>query len=196
MKKMVKNKKEIKSIRERHIKGELAKNILKSLAIGGVLAAGLALPNIVQLLDFFGATESKEKLKIIRTMKKMKERKLVRIYEKDGLDVVEITESGKKRVLSYDLENIKIIRPKKWDGYWRVIIFDIPEKNKKARRALNFKLNDMEFFPLQKSVFVCPFECDKEIDFVAGFFGIRRHVKRILAKEIENDDVLRRFYNL
>lgn len=189
-------KKEIKSIRERHIKGELAKNILKSLAIGGVLAAGLALPNIVQLLDFFGVTESSEKRKIIRALDKMKKRRLIRIYEKDGFDVVEITESGKKKILSYNLENIKIIRPEKWDRYWRMIIFDIPEKNKKARRALNFKLKDMEFFPLQKSVFVCPFECKKEIDFVAEFFGVRKYIKRILAKEIENEDVLKRFYNL
>ena len=193
---MAKINKETKSIREKHIKGELAKDILKNLAIGGVLAAGFALPNIVQLLDFFGGTESSERRKIMRALDKMKKRKLVRIYEKDGFDVVEITESGKKKVFSYNLENIKIIRPKKWDGYWRVIIFDIPEKNKKARRALSFKLNDMEFFPLQKSVFVCPFECDKEIDFVAEFFGVRRYVKRILAKEIENEDVLKRFYNL
>ena len=193
---MTKINKEIKSIREKHIKGELAKNILNNLAIGGVLAAGLAFPNIVQLLDFFGATEFGERRKIMRALEKMKKRKLVRIYDKDGLDVVEITESGKKKVLSYNLENIKINRPKKWDGYWRVIIFDIPEKNKKARRALSFKLNDMEFFPLQKSVFVCPFECDKEIDFVAEFFGVRKYIKRILAKEIENEDVLKRFYNL
>lgn len=188
--------KEIKSIRERHDKGELAKNILKNLAIGGVLATGLALPNIVQLLDFFGATESSERRKIMRALDKMKERKLVITYEKDGLDVVEITESGKKKILSYNLENIKIIRPKKWDGYWRVIIFDIPEKNKKARRVLSLKLNDMEFFPLQKSVFVCPFECDNEIGFVAEFFGVRKYIKRILAKEIENEDILKRFYNL
>ena len=188
--------KEVKSIREKYEKGELAKNILKSLAIGGVLTVGLALPNIVQLFDFFGVTESSERRKIMRALEKMKERKFVRIYEKDGLDVVEITQSGKKKVLSYNLENIKITRPKKWDGYWRIVIFDIPEKNKKSRRALSLKLNDMEFFPLQKSVFVCPFECDNEIDFVAEFFEIKKYVKRILAKEIENEDVLKRFYNL
>ena len=161
----------IKSIREKYAKGELAKDILKSLAIGGFLMAGLVLPNIVQLLDFFGVTKSAEKFKIIGAIERMKQKKLVRIYHKDGADVVEITELGKKKVLSYDLENIKINRPKKWDGYWRVVIFDVPEKNKKARRALNFKLNDMEFFTLQKSVFACPFECENEIDFVTEFFG-------------------------
>ena len=190
------NTDKIKSIREKHIKGELAKNILKTLAVGGILAAGLALPNIVQVLDFFSATKSAEKFKIIRAIEGMKKRKLVIIYEKNGVDVVEITELGKKKVLSYDLENIKITRPNKWDGCWRIIIFDIPEKNKKARRALNFKLKNMEFFPLQKSVFVCPFECDDEVEFVVEFFGVKRHIRKILAKKIENDEFLKNFYNL
>ena len=186
----------IKSIREKHSKGELVKDILKSLAIGGVLTAGLVLPNIVQLLDFFGVTKSAEKFKIIGAIERMKQKKLVRIYHKDGTDIVEITELGKKKVLSYDLKNIKINRPKKWDGYWRIVVFDVPEKNKKARRALNFKLNDMEFFPLQKSVFVCPFECKDEIDFIAEFFGIKKYIRFVLAKNIENDEFLRSYYNL
>ena len=190
------NQNKIKSIREKYAKGELVKDILKNLAIGGVLTAGLALPNIVQLLDFFGVTKSAEKFKIIGAVERMKQNKLVKIYHKDGTDIIEITELGKKKVLSYDLENIKINRPKKWDGYWRIVIFDIPEKNKKARRALNFKLNDMEFFPLQKSVFACPFECENEIDFVTEFFGIKKHVRFVLAKSIENDEFLRSYYNL
>ena len=185
-----------KSIREKHAKGELIKNILKNLAIGGVLMSGFAMPNIVKLLDFFGATHTNERRKILKAVERMKQKKLVRIYEKNGREVIEITELGKKKVLSYDLENIKITRPKKWDGCWRIIIFDIPEKNKKARRALNFKLNDMEFFPLQKSVFVCPFECDDEVEFVAEFFGVKRHIRKILAKKIENDEFLKNFYNL
>ena len=186
----------IKSIREKHSKGELVKDILKSLAFGGVLAAGLALPNIVQLLDFFGVTKSSEKFKIIGAVERMKQNKLLKIYHKDGADIIEITELGKKKVLSYDLENIKIIRSNKWDGYWRLVIFDIPEKNGKARRALSQKLNEMEFFPLQKSVFVCPFECKDEIDFVAEFFGIKKYVRFVLAKNIENDEFIRSYYNL
>ncbi|PIT96922.1 hypothetical protein COT82_00535 [Candidatus Campbellbacteria bacterium CG10_big_fil_rev_8_21_14_0_10_35_52] len=190
------NKLKLKSIREKHSKGELIKNILKNLAIGGILISGLAMPNIVQLLNFFGATQTNERRKMLKAVERMKQKKLVRIYEKNGADIIEITELGKKKVLSYDLENIKITRPKKWDGYWRIIIFDIPEKNKKARRALNFKLKDMEFFPLQKSVFVCPFECKNEIEFVLEFFGVKRYVRQILAKNIENDEFLKNFFKL
>ena len=190
------NQNKIKSIREKYAKGELVKDILKNLAIGGVLTAGLVLPNIVQLLDFFGVTKSAEKFKIIGAIERMKQKKLVRIYHKDGADIIEITELGKKKLLSYDLENIKIIRSNKWDGYWRLVIFDIPEKNGKARRALSQKLNKMEFFPLQKSVFVCPFECKDEIDFVTEFFGINKYVRFVLAKNIENDEFLRSYYNL
>ena len=54
----------------------------------------------------------------------------------------------------------------------------------------------MEFFPLQKSVFICPFECKDEIDFVTEFFGIKKYVRFVLAKNIENDEFLRSYYNL
>ena len=32
------------------------------------------------------------------------------------------------------------IRQTKWDGEWRIVIFDIPEKFKKAREALKVKI--------------------------------------------------------
>jgi len=43
--------------------------------------------------------------------------------------------SGKKRILRYDLDNMKIKKPLKWDGYWRIVVFDIPE-DEKRREAL------------------------------------------------------------
>ena len=121
---------------------------------------------------------------------------MVKIYEKNGEDVVEITKNGKQKLLKYKFEEMKILRPKKWDGRWRVIIFDIPEKFKKARNALTKKIKDMEIYPLQKSVFVCPFNCKDEIDFVGEFFNIRRFICYIEADVIENDERIKRFYNL
>ena len=191
-----KTQKELKSLRENYPKGELVKEILKGLAIGGVIIASFALPNMAQILSLFGASNSKDRYRINRAIQALKDKRLVNIYEKDGKDVIEITENGNKRVLAYTIDEIKITRPKKWDGFWRVIVFDIPEKFKTARRALSAKLNDMEIYPLQKSVFICPFECIDEIDFIGEFFNVRKYVKCILAKKIDDEEFLKRHYNL
>lgn len=42
----------------------------------------------------------------------------------------------------------------KWDGFWRVVVFDIPEENKRIRNVLRQTLRVLEFKPLQKSVWI------------------------------------------
>ena len=56
------------------------------------------------------------------------------------------------------------------DGEWRIVIFDIPEKFKKAREALRMKLKELGFLELQKSVFIFPYECEDEINFIVEVF--------------------------
>ena len=128
--------KKTRSIRDKYSRGELAKDILKGLALGGLIVSSFALPNLPQIFHLFGVGSSKERFKVKRSISKLQKKKLVIIYEKDGMDVVEITKEGEKKISKYKLEEMKILRPKKWDGKWRIIIFDIPEKFKKARNAL------------------------------------------------------------
>ncbi len=109
---------------------------------------------------------------------------------------MKITEKGKQRVLKYKFNEMIIGRPKKWDGYWRIIAFDIPEKYKRGRDALTRKLKEMELYPLQKSVFICPFECRDEIDFIGEIFNIRKFIHYFVAKEIDDEKYLKQFYNL
>jgi len=191
-------KQEIKSIRDNYSKGELAKEILKGLAIGGLIVASFALPNLPQIFSLFGVKTSRERYKMNRILQNLEKQKLIDIYEKGDDIVMEITEKGKKRILKYKFDEIVIVRPKKWDGYWRMIIFDIPERYKKGRDALTRKFKEMEIYPLQKSVFICPFECKDEIDFVGEFFNIRRFVHYFVVKEIDekDEDFLRGYYNL
>lgn len=189
-----KNKnKERKILRTNYSRGELAKEILKALAIGGVLTASLALPNLPQVLEFLGVVGSKEKYRVKRTICNLKDKRLVNFREND---VIEITEKGKKRILQYNVEDMRIKLPAKWDGYWRIVVFDVPEKFKKARNALSGKIKDLGFFPLQKSVFVYPFECRNEIDFISEFFGVGKFIQYILAKELDSEKFLKQHFDL
>lgn len=112
----------------------------------------------------------------------------------DGTVSLTLTDAGKKKILQYDPNSIKIKKPMRWDGFWRVVIFDIPEYKKKARDALANRLKYLGFYPIQKSVFIYPYECKDEIDFITEIFDLRPHVRFILAKEIDVDlDLKSRF---
>ena len=132
-----------------------------------------------------------------RSIKSLYKEKLVsEKYNKDGTVTLNLTKQGKRFALTYNLENLKIKRQSKWDKKWRIVIFDIPEKKKKIRDALRMHLRQMNFYELQKSVFVNPFECESEIEYIVEFFKIRKHVRFIVADSIDNELHLKQIFGI
>jgi CRISPR-associated endonuclease Cas2 len=115
---------------------------------------------------------------------------------KDGEVEIILTKEGKKKAIRYQLDEIKIKKPSKWDNKWRMVIFDVPEKRKKAREALRNKLKDLGFRELQKSVFVHPYECENEVDFITEVFEIRPYVRFIRVDGFTNDEQFKLKFSL
>ena len=107
---------------------------------------------------------------------------------KEGLAEIVLTKDGEKKALIFKIDEIEIKKPAKWDGEWRVVIFDIPERFKKAREALRNKLMDLGFIKLQESVFVFPYECEDEINFIIEVFLIRPFVRLMRVKSFTNEE--------
>ena len=179
-------------------KETIAKIILATVAFAGIMTIVAVAPNSLQMLELFGLGKKKYKPNsFYRTFKRMQRQRLIEIKkEKDDKITILITDKGKKRLLEYNIDDIKIERPEKWDKKWRIISFDIPEKRKKALEALREKLNDLNFYPLQKSLFVLPFPCQDEIDFIAEVFQIQNNITYFETTEINNDYKIRKYFNL
>src|SRR3989344_1344274 len=107
-----------------------------------------------------------------------------------------INELGKKHALRYNPENISISIPTCWDKKCRIIVFDIPEKKRKARDALRFEIKKLGFFELQKSVWIYPFDCRNAIDFLVEFFEVRRYVRYLVVSEMTYDADLKLRFGL
>lgn len=132
---------------------------------------------------------------IRRTLSRMEKQKLISVsYDKEKTRI-ELLDKGKKRVLSYEIDNLKLNKGK-WDGIWRVVIFDIPEKKRIARDFLRSKLKELGFFKLQKSVLVTPWDCADVVDFVKHFYHVGDYVNLILAKKLDQEEYLRQYFDL
>lgn len=114
---------------------------------------------------------------------------------KDGTTTFILSESGKQIALTYNLDTLTITRHS-WDGKWRIVIFDIPEKMKRVREALRYHLKRLGFRELQHSVFVIPFKCHDEIEYLVEFHNVRRFVRFIEAHHIDNELDLKHKFNL
>lgn len=125
----------------------------------------------------------------------LKKRKLINTKEKGGKTIILLTEKGKKRKLQYDLNNMEIIKPRIWDKKWRLLMFDIPENKKMTREALRGKLKNLGFYQFQKSVWIYPYSCENEIDFIAEYFSIGQYIT-LLTVQIADDKPLRSIFEL
>jgi len=127
-----------------------------------------------------------------RCVREFNNEKLVEYQEKpDGTVTVVLTKKGKEYALEYKIDNIEIKKLEVWDGNWRMVIFDIPEKRRKARDALRRKLQELGFKELQKSVFVYPYPCEEEIEFIVEFFKIRWYVRYAEISKLMNEEELK-----
>jgi DNA-binding transcriptional regulator PaaX len=116
--------------------------------------------------------------------------------DKNGRIKIILTKRGRQAALSYQIFNMEIKKPKTWDRKWRVVIFDIPEPLKKKREIIRCHLKRMSFFKLQKSVFVHPYDCCNEIEYLTEFYQLRKHVRFLVADYVDNELHLKQHFGL
>lgn len=100
----------------------------------------------------------------------------------------ELTIKGKKHSQLFLLENLTIPRPKRWDGKWRVVVFDVPEKWHRKRDIFRDYLKRLNFIKIQQSVYVYPFECTNEIALLSSSLSIDPYVIIMVSEIIQGED--------
>lgn len=132
-----------------------------------------------------------------KAIRKLYQSQLVDYKENNnGMVSLILTDGGKKKYLQYNPDAIKISKPPKWDHLWRLVMFDIPEEKKKSRDALVVKLKGLGFYPIQKSVFIYPYECKNEVDFIIELFDLRPYVRFFIVKETDVELALKDRFGL
>lgn len=113
----------------------------------------------------------------------------------DGSYTLVLTDKGKFRVLTYNFERIRY-KQGEWDKKWRLVAFDVPEKARYGRDVLRDKLKRAGFCELQKSVFIFPYDCKDEVDYIIEFFNLRRYVRFAVLDFIDNELHLKSLFGL
>lgn len=181
------------SNRKRARKENLQRIILGSVAAMGVLSVALVAPNVLKAMNKLGIIPNpRRKEYIFSSAAKLTKRGLM-IF-KDGH--YQLTKEGEKTLRRWKLSDYKLKKPKKWDGKWRMIIFDIPEKKRGVRKQITTLFNQAGFQRLQDSVWVYPYDCEDIIGLLKTDFGIGKDVLYVIANEIENDRRLRHEFDL
>lgn len=108
---------------------------------------------------------------------------------------ITITEAGRKQVLLFKLEELQP-KKEKWDGKWRMVFFDVEEAKRKRRDDLRRYLKKLGFWQMQRSVWVCPYDCENEVKYLREILEVPHEVKLGVLEKVENDRELREIFGL
>ncbi len=171
--------------------------VLALASIPVLVLGASAMGNAVQVFKMFEGSKKYSKRQIRSAVNNLKNQRLIEyVADKDGKTVVKITKKGETKLRAFDIELMTIKKPNKWDGKWRLVMFDIPMRFTKGREALRFHLKELDFFQFQKSAWIFPFPCEDEIIFIADFFGIGKYVEILTVDNISRDEKLKKYFHL
>jgi DNA-binding transcriptional regulator PaaX len=133
-----------------------------------------------------------------RSIKRLtKEKFLIEKKGKDGSFELILTKKGRREAsrLNFIGNTINIKNSKKWDKKWRVVAFDIPEKDRIFRGILRQHLFELDFYKLQNSVFVSPYPFEKPILELISLYSAEKYVRVITALKIDNEKKLKEIFS-
>ena len=169
---------------------------LAVIATAGVIAIAAAAPNIFAAVDKVyrqakGKKHSfKEKrAKTAQAFYYLKKQGLIQIKpNKNGL-LARITPKGRDKIRKLNLDTLRVKRPKHWDGKWWLVAADIPTKEYRwAADLFRDKIKQMQFYPLQRTLWLYPYNPISEVEFVSQYFGIARFVTVMEINRLDRDD--------
>lgn len=181
--------------------GAVSRVVLSVVAAAGIVSVALVAPGALQLLaSGYRASRRNQRRKafpadIRVAVKSLAKRGLVKVYQSRGETVVCLTEAGHTELLKYSLQE-KMLVQKKWDGKWRMIIFDIEERRRKARDRVRRDLQSFGLVKLQESVWVYPYDCEEVVTLLKAEYRVSKDVLYVVAGEIEGDTWLRKQFQL
>lgn len=172
--------------------------LLAVVGVAGILAIGAIAPNAVQLLKYFPRINGKRRFYpayVDAAVKRLLDQAFIKLVKENGKTFVRLTEAGENRLLKFRVRE-KVLKQKKWDGKWRVLIFDIKEYRRGTRDSLRNELINLGFVRLQDSVWINPYECDEVTVLLKANLRIGRDLIYMTVEQLENDKWLRRVFGV
>lgn len=195
--------------RKRLIKyGELAKGVLSYF--GDVMISGYSSiqgrrggisPSILidYLQDLFKSikTYQEKNKKLLRVLKTLEKKEIFDLQEKDGKVIVCLKDENHPKIVEYSIKSLlDFKKKKKWNRKWFLVFFDVPEVQRNKRDYLRRFLNNLGFYQYQKSVYLFPYECEKEVELIKKIVEGAKYMKYIVAEKIEDEDKAKDHFKL
>ena len=174
------------------------RGLLAAAVVGGVVLIAATIPNAAQLLRFMPGYKKGARFnhQAKTALGRLAAKGLITFEERDDKRYARVTEVGEQMLELESLREKSAKKPKRWDGRWRVVLFDIPERRRGVRNRLRLFMQEYGFVRLQDSVWIYPYDCEDLIALAKANFRIGFDALYMIVERLERDKHLREHFTL
>jgi len=170
--------------------------LLTSVGAGKLVVETL-IANVLSALTAFKKNDRRYRSSyyVENAIGKLEKNGLLHVDKKGDTSFVRLTEKGDRELAHYTAE-AETLKPKKWDGKWRLVIFDIKETKKGKRDRIRRNLARFGFEKLQNSIWVYPYECEDLVTYLKADCKIDKEVLYIVSEKIPDDGWIKKKFGI
>jgi phenylacetic acid degradation operon negative regulatory protein len=135
--------------------------------------------SLIRLLTVFGYREQVVRVAVSRMMKQG----LLQSERSGNKSHYQLTDKGMGQ-LAESVGRMTKLQNHKWDGQWRVIMYNLPEEKRQVRDELRKELQWKGFGNLSNGCWVSPNNLEDEVAYLISKFEIEEYVHLFLSEHI------------
>ncbi len=129
----------------------------------------------------------KSEYAITRSLKGLKDTGLIEQITSPQNEYARLTKLGRKKIHSLKLDSDTTLVNTTWDGFWRIILLDLPENRKSERESLRYLLKKAGFVCLKNSAWISPFPFEHLFTNIKKDLGLTTEMMIIVTEHIDEE---------
>jgi DNA-binding transcriptional regulator PaaX len=146
----------------------------------------ISLPELIKQVNTEEGSQN-PKYVIARSLRGLKKAGLIEQISSPQNEYARLTKEGKKKIHSLGLDSNTMIMNTSWDGYWRIILLDLPENRKSERESLRYLLKKAGFVCLKNSAWISPFPFEHLFTNIKKDLGLTTEMMIIVTEFIDEE---------
>ncbi len=135
--------------------------------------------------DYCGKT--KPKYAINRALKRMIDDEYIEKHETHFSSFLSLSKYGNHKLRNIKLSSAHHLVNTQWDGFWRIVIIDIPESRKSDRDAIRYILKKAQFVQIKSSVWISPFPMEHMMIGMKDDLGLHDELMVFVTDKMDAD---------
>ncbi|HEV7423999.1 MAG TPA: hypothetical protein VGO21_02295 [Candidatus Paceibacterota bacterium] len=128
-----------------------------------------------------------DKYAITRSLKGLKDAGLIEQVSSSHNEYARLTPEGKKKISILQLDNDTTLMKTSWDGFWRIILLDLPESRKSERESLRYLLKKAGFVCLKNSAWISPYPYEYLFTNIKKDLGLSTEMMIIITQFVDEE---------